>query len=713
MSKLKKFSIKNLQKSLIKTVTRFPLAVLISGAVFVLLVTLIKFDDLSQHAEDVIGKSIVTLMVTFFFSVGVYLFSESRNASKIKQWSCQLFSVIFGGGFYLFLKQDIFERSVPETFVYVWVTFFGVLAFMFISSFVISIAQKKYSQKEFYIFSYQLVLSVIMAMVVGIVSMLLGFLAIWAIFELFDLKFLEEGNFFGYWASFTHSFFAPIFFLANIPLAKTDNMKQIQGNKFYGFLIKYVGLPTIVIYFTILYAYTIKVLSNFSEWPQGKITWMVIGFSVFGYLIYFATYVFREKFPPARFFRKIFPIAVLPQLVMLFYAIFLRINQYDFTINRYLVVVFGIWLLGISSYYAFSRKKSLSAIFCSLLLMTVLISVGPWSIYTFPENRQQSKLVKNLREANILQDEKIILLGNYDDISAELSGEIYNSIDYLCDFHGCEVLDSILEKEIIEIKNEDEWEFEKKKKESIERANGMVDAEAKKHELERIEKRRYREMSNRSLKRGLAELIKVQEYGRYGNRNRISKFLNFRSKDYSRRYKKAAEVSGYDYYLTEIVTGCHIADLSELEGVKYIISVDVNEGKLIVYNQKSVKRNDLEIVEIFDLKEIFEQILAKKEIAEEGEYRLGYYLNEADLIFELEGEKLDVKIHFDRIDIPNPEWTEDVQKDQQAARANGSQYLEIEEANRKFRTMITDIENGDADGRIWLKEKFRKTESSK
>lgn len=78
---------------------------------------------------------------------------------------------------------------------------------------------------------------------------------------------------------------------------------------------------------------------HFGEWPNGEVTWMVIGFSIFGYLLYIFSHSL-EKRPFLQAFRKYFPFVVLPQILMLFYAIYLRIAQYDITINRYFVVVF-------------------------------------------------------------------------------------------------------------------------------------------------------------------------------------------------------------------------------------------------------------------------------------------------------------------------------------------------------------------------------------
>ncbi len=149
----------------------------------------------------------------------------------------------------------------------------------------------------------------------------------------------------------------------------------IEKNTFFKFLVKYIGIPFIYLYFFILYAYTAKVLMNLSEWPKGQIPWMVIGFSIFGYKIYAFSEALTKDNPLILGFRKYFPFAVFPQIGMLAYAITLRVGQYDITMNRYFVVVFGIWLAGISLYYGISRQKYLAILPASLAAMIILISV--------------------------------------------------------------------------------------------------------------------------------------------------------------------------------------------------------------------------------------------------------------------------------------------------------------------------------------------------
>jgi low temperature requirement protein LtrA len=131
---------------------------------------------------------------------------------------------------------------------------------------------------------------------------------------------------------------------------------------------------------------------------------MVIGFSSFGYLVYILSRAYADESHMVAVFRRYFPYMVAPQILMLAYAIYLRIAQYDLTMNRYFVVIFGIWLTIISLYYILSSAKSLSMIPASLVSAILIISVGPWSVYSVPQVRQEARLVRNLETAKILQE---------------------------------------------------------------------------------------------------------------------------------------------------------------------------------------------------------------------------------------------------------------------------------------------------------------------
>jgi hypothetical protein len=61
-----------------------------------------------------------------------------------------------------------------------------------------------------------------------------------------------------------------------LPQKETIDDNLFYENKFFSFLVKYVAIPFIYIYFLILYAYTVKVLLNFQDWPKGEVSWLVI-----------------------------------------------------------------------------------------------------------------------------------------------------------------------------------------------------------------------------------------------------------------------------------------------------------------------------------------------------------------------------------------------------------------------------------------------------
>lgn len=199
---------------------------------------------------------------------------------------------------------------------------------------------------------------------------------------------------------------------------------------------------------------------NFSDWPNGQVAWMVIGFSVFGYVIYIVSHALAQSVPLIASFRRYFPFLVLPQVAMLFYAISLRIMQYDLTINRYFVVVFGLWLTGISLYYAFAKNTRLIIIPTSLAILSLIISVGPLSVYQYPLERQYDRLIQNLEAANIYKDGVVTPLEKYDSIDPKLSQEIYEGIGYLCDFDNCRQIRELFAQEISQAEREKKTRWE-------------------------------------------------------------------------------------------------------------------------------------------------------------------------------------------------------------------------------------------------------------
>lgn len=394
-------------------------------------------------------------------------------------------------------------------------------------------------------------------------------------------------------------------------------------HSFFAFLIKFVATPFIFLYFAILYAYTVKVLLNFSDWPKGEVSWLVIGFSSFGYIIYIFSYIFEKDFSAIRIFRKYFPFAVLPQIAMLFYAIYLRIAQYDITTNRYFVLVFGIWLLCISLYYVFSAKKFLAFIPAVITLFTLLISVGPWSVYQLPESRQMVRLEKNLTLAGILKNNEIIIPNSVSDIEAKLSGEIYEGISYVCEWNNCDSLKELFPVQYAEILQKQKEDFEKNRELTIKNALS-----------EEILQEEYTELNSWEIVSALTQKLKVQQY--YPNGSSEAAYMSY-SKDYNENIFPL-EISGYEMLL-------------QIQNSK-----GVSEKNEIVYNPESQTLSLMlgeTMLDTFVLGDFFTELQKKYT----GIYNA--QIPQEEMTLALSGTSYEGKLLLENVNLKNPNYTGD------------------------------------------------------
>ncbi|MDR0607841.1 MAG: DUF4153 domain-containing protein [Candidatus Peribacteria bacterium] len=247
----------------------------------------------------------------------------------------------------------------------------GIFALLFVAPYLTKITIKN----SLY---YQYVLRITQIFLFGIIlgGLLfgLGALAVLSLEMLFDIGGSFLNDVMSNWAIIALSFITPLICLMKLPQDTSTEEKVFTLNTFEIIIIKYVLTSFVCLYFIILYGYTIKVLTHFSQRPTGEVCWLVIAFSIVGYLRYLLSSHLETDVKWLQRLRKRFPLVVIPQIFMLFYAIGLRIQQYDVTIDRYFVVGFGIWLLLLSLYFFFAQQKRLVVLPASLVLFTLLIS---------------------------------------------------------------------------------------------------------------------------------------------------------------------------------------------------------------------------------------------------------------------------------------------------------------------------------------------------
>ena len=73
--------------------------------------------------------------------------------------------------------------------------------------------------------------------------------------------------------------------------------------------------------------------------------------------------------------------AVPALTIMLFIAVGKRLAQYDVSEKRYLVVILGLWLLGICLYFARRSSRNIKLIPMSLAALALITSCGPWGAF--------------------------------------------------------------------------------------------------------------------------------------------------------------------------------------------------------------------------------------------------------------------------------------------------------------------------------------------
>jgi len=650
----KRLSLANLIKNLKEAFSSFPLSFLISFIIFFIFVFLVyKNFSVNNVLQDILTKSIFSLSLVYFLSIWVYLLAKVFDFSKLKTCLSQIFSILFWIWFYFSLPDFFWYDFFTEDFVYITITFVWIFAFLFISKFIKSYLKKQLDNDRYYNFFNEIIGKITKTLVVWFVSMILWAIALASIFTLFDLySLVNEDKFYWYWAAFSFSLFAPIFFLIQATSINNDKntelIDEIRENKFYSFLNNYLALPFIIFYFFILYVYSIKVLINFTSWPEWIVSWMVIWFSLFWYLVFIFSYAFEEKMAIVRIFRKYFPYAVLLQAPMLFYAIYLRINQYDFTINRYLVVVLWIYLVTISLYFIFSKKKYLLFIPNIFALFILIISIWPWGVYSFPETRQLSKLENNLKETRILNWDIINLPKSKIDIDKEKSIEMYGQIEYLCSYYWCESM-KFLSANIEKIKQNHKIEWEKNHKEELERAK-LEDNLYKidKSYIDRLEKENYPWIYYWELKTKLTEELKLQNYYEYQSETESSTAIFSLENP---EIPKTIDIKWYDYFVNlsnspvikeDILSGSQ----DKQTDVLYNAAVDFKNKKIFVYKANK----------------ILEEISMEKQINEFYEINKNnlrqYSQIKIDKPFEINisWNKVDLKLYATYFEIKNPNY---------------------------------------------------------
>lgn len=229
-------------------------------------------------------------------------------------------------------------------------------------------------------------------------------------------------------------------YLSDFP-KNIHQQKEIHFNKALEVFVKYILIPLVILYLLILYSYSIKILVEW-ELPKGWVSYLVTALAFLGFTVQVIINPIHEtvKSWTIKRFYPWFYILILPLLVLLFIAIFRRVSDYGITENRYFVILLAFWILGISLFLLFSRKKSLLVLPLSLFILAILSSFGFWSASSVSLKSQTHQF--QIVYENVLQNNRLATSDQYNQLTSILKYlDDRKSVNQLNSITGIEIKD--------------------------------------------------------------------------------------------------------------------------------------------------------------------------------------------------------------------------------------------------------------------------------
>ncbi len=229
-------------------------------------------------------------------------------------------------------------------------------------------------------------------------------------------------------------------FLSRIP--STFSVKE--NEQWYPAVVRmfaqYILVPLIGLYTAILSLYSVKILLT-GVWPKGQVCSMVLGYAAIGIVADMLLSPVRgeKKFRWVRPASKIYYTLLALFCLLLYGAVWQRIVQYGITENRYFVVLFGTWTLGIALFFLLRKTYSIKLIPITLSTVLLLSSFGPWSAFTVSRFHQYHRLESVLNTYHLLKD-GVIIPPSADPLTIEDRTNLSAIVDYLYTTHGIESL---------------------------------------------------------------------------------------------------------------------------------------------------------------------------------------------------------------------------------------------------------------------------------
>ena len=398
------------------TFRRFPLAVVSALVTTLVLVYLIELNSTHSQQFETLSK------LAFVTSLGIFLFTALRLMGG-KIW-LSLFGVV-GLVAYYFILPDMRGASsiVYMRHFFLNLTFFTMTLWApFWKSSPSNELAWEWAQNVLFAFLTSILFSIVLY--VGLSA------ALAAMNHLFSLGI--SGRRYGQLVVLVGGFFGVNYFLSQLP-KEPHTLATHSYTKAELIFTKYLLTPLVSIYFLILYAYTFKIVAT-ASFPKGILAWIIMAFSV----VAITAYLFWTPLlsPRAKKYSRYLWLVLLLQTIMLGVAIGMRIADYGWTENRYMVALYGVWLFVMSLYFLLFKDAKYRWLFITITASILVSQIGPLSAYSVGKSSQQKRLKTMLKKIKASKKKS----------SLEIRYEISSIIEYLYRRHGIGSLKPIIPK---------------------------------------------------------------------------------------------------------------------------------------------------------------------------------------------------------------------------------------------------------------------------
>lgn len=366
----------------LSTLKRFPLASFSALLITIIFVILSEYSSIHDNPDFVLASKIA-----FVSSLGLVLFPALQLFGRSIIFPLLGLAALIA--YFYFLPSNL-ENANQSIFTRHILIFIALFAMILWAPFI----GRKSTNALFWQYAQTIIFGLIAAIFFSF--LLYGGLAIafYAVETLFHVTI--ESKRYGQLAIIIFGIFGFNFFLSQIPKHPLFLETRAYSNAKRVFT-KYILAPLTILYFGILFIYSAKILISFS-WPEGTLSWIIVAFCMVAITTFLFLTPYLQKSTKTQ---RLIWFAILLQTIMLALALWVRVEEYGISYNRYLLGLFGAWVLLMSLYFIlFGKWAQQKWLFFTASLFIFASQFGPYSAHAITQKDQTQRLIKLIETAH-------------------------------------------------------------------------------------------------------------------------------------------------------------------------------------------------------------------------------------------------------------------------------------------------------------------------